>query len=147
MADEGSSPPGRSKPLPQCKALLICEDVFEDEVSGQYILHKLIDVLRFSAFPGDSEPFAIFFQLYDGIGRYEVGIQFYDVSRGESTSSMVISQLDFTERFAKIDVALPVDSLRLPRPGQYELLLLLDGRELATQTLNAELEDGQEEDE
>lgn len=44
-----------------------------------------------------------------------------------------------------MDVALPIDSLRLPDAGRYEVVLLLDGRELATQFFDAELDDGQEE--
>ena len=136
----------RAKPLPQCKALLLCEDVFEDELSGQYSLHKLIEALEFSAFPGDSAAFAIFLQLYDGIGTYELSVELHDLAENTKAAMAFIMSLDFTERLARMDVILPVDSLRLPRPGRYELVVSLDGVELASQILDAEVVNGEKEE-
>jgi hypothetical protein len=59
----------RHKPLPQCKAFLLCDKVSQDETTAQLTLHKLIETLRFPIFPADSVPFVVFMQLYDGIGR------------------------------------------------------------------------------
>ncbi|HVA49986.1 MAG TPA: hypothetical protein VNH11_26710 [Pirellulales bacterium] len=134
----------RQKPLPQCKAVLLCENVVEDEITGQFSLNKLIDVVRFSTFPGVSLPFALFLQLYDGIGRYQLAIELRDLADGTRVAVAMFSSLDFIERLANMDVVLPVDSLRLPRAGRYQFAVLLDGEELATQHLDAEFENGEE---
>lgn len=47
---------GGLKPLPQCKAFLLCEEFYADDVIGQSSLQNLIESFRFPAFPGDSAP-------------------------------------------------------------------------------------------
>ena len=135
----------KHKPLPQCKAFLLCEGIAEDEVSGQLSLNKLIEVLRFTAFPAESAPFVVFVQLYDGIGRYQLAVELRDLRESASMAATISSSLDFPERLVKMDVILPVDSLRLPHAGRYELAVLIDGEEIATQPIDAELENGEEE--
>lgn len=87
----------------------------------------------------------IFLQLYDGIGEYGLSIALHNLSDNTSIAAPILVSLDFPERLAKMDVAFPVASLRLPRPGRYELAVLLDGQELAPQIFEAEVEDGDRE--
>lgn len=132
------------KPLPQCKAFLICKKVGVDDATGEFSLSKLINTLRFPAFPAEAGPFAIFLQLYDGIGRYELSVELRDLADDISVARASFSSLDFPERLVKMELALPITSLRLPRPGRYEIAVLFDGREVATQFIDAEVSDGQE---
>lgn len=55
----------------------------------------------------------------------------------------ISSDLDFPERLVKMELVLPIDSMRLRRPGRYEIAILLDGGELATQFIDAEVGNGQ----
>jgi hypothetical protein len=144
MPEQPNNKHGQAKPLPQCKAFLLCEEVYDDERSGRCSLLNLIEVMPISNFPGDSAAFMIFLQLYDGIGRYQLRIELHDVSDSMRVATALFT-LNFTERLAKMDIALPVDTLRLPRPGRYELMVMLDGRELATQVFEAEVENGEKE--
>lgn len=43
-----------------------------------------------------------------------------------------------------MEMIIPVDSVFLPRPGRYELIVLLDGQELARQHFDAETDDDTE---
>jgi hypothetical protein len=134
----------RHKPLPQCKAFLLCEGITEDEVTGQLCLNKLIETLRFPFFAAKSLPLIVFVQLYDGIGRYQLAVELRDLSDNTSTAATMPSSLDFPQRLVKMDVILPIDSLRLPHPGRYEFGVLLDGEEVATQSIDAELQNAEE---
>lgn len=134
----------RHKPLPQCKAFLLCEGITEDEATGQLCLNKLIETLRFRSFPAEAVPFMVFVQLYDGIGRYQLAVELRDLSNNTSTAVTMPSSLDFPERLVKMDVILPIDSFRLPHAGRYEVAVLLDGEEAATQPIDAELGNGEE---
>ena len=134
----------RQKPLPQCKAFLLCERVAQDDATGQLTLHKLIEVLQFPAFPADSIPFVVFVQLYDGIGRYQLAIEIRDLVGDTSIRVALLSNLEFPERLAKMDLVLPIEFVRLPREGRYEFAVVLDGEELASQPINAELSNGRE---
>ncbi|HJT32242.1 MAG TPA: hypothetical protein VJ783_09385 [Pirellulales bacterium] len=126
------------KPLPQCKAFLICEEVEVDDANGRFNLYGLVDSLSFPLFPANAPPLVMFLQLYDGIGRYALSSELRDLARGMSVAAEAFTSVEFPERLVKIDLGLPIDSLRLPGPGRYELAILLDGHELATQLIDAE---------
>lgn len=127
------------KPLPQCKAFLICEEAEVDDVTGQFSLYRLVNGLSFSDFPAASPPLAVFLQLYDGIGRYHLSIELRNLADESSVAAEIFSHLDFPERLAKMELVVPLESIRLPRPGRYELAVLFDGYELATQFIDAEV--------
>lgn len=127
------------KPLPQCKAFLICEDVEIDDATGQFDLYKLVNVLSFSKFPATVPSLVAFLQLYDGIGRYDLSLELRNLADDNSVSAGIFGHLEFPERLVKIEVALPIDSMRLPHPGRYELAVLLDAQELATQFIDVEI--------
>lgn len=80
-----------------------------------------------------------FLQLYDGIGRYELSMELRNLADDSGLAAGLFGNLDFPERLAKMEVGLPIDSMRLPIAGRYEIAILLDGRELATQFIDAEV--------
>jgi hypothetical protein len=131
------------KPLPQCKAFLICEEAEVDDVTRQFNLYGLVNSLAFSSFPAEVPPLVIFLQLYDGIGRYELSAELRDLAGGIAVAAEAFTSVVFPERLVKMEMALPIKSLRLPRPGRYELALLFDAQELATQLLDAEVANGE----
>jgi hypothetical protein len=132
------------KPLPQCKAFLICEEAEVDDISGQFSLHRLVNWLSFSGFPADSPPLMVFLQLYDGIGRYHLSMELRNLADDSSVAAEIFSHLDFPERLAKMELVLPIESMRFPSAGRYELAILFDGQELATQFIDAEVENDDE---
>lgn len=132
------------KPLPHCRAILLCEDVGEDPATGELSLHKLVERFRMPVFPAPSRPFVVFVQLYDGIGRYRVNMEVNALDDDTSVARATLPDLDFPDRLAKIDMMIPVKSVFVPRPGRYELIVLLDGQELARQHFDAETDDDTE---
>lgn len=117
-----------------------------DDQSGLHCLHNLIELVEVPSFPGASAPLVIFLQLYDGIGKYRLSVELHDRTSSAREVTAFLTSLDFPERFAKMDVILPVDSLRLPHSGRYEVVILLDGQELATQVFDAEVTNGEKEE-
>lgn len=132
------------KPLPQCKASLICREAEFDDPSGEFDLYGLVNTLRFSEFPAQVPPLALFLQLYDGIGRYELGVELRNLADGDSVAAGLFGHLEFPERLVKMELAVPIDCMRLPRPGRYEIAILFDRRELATQFIDIEAENDDE---
>jgi hypothetical protein len=132
------------KPLPQCKAFLICEEAEIDDITGQFNLYNVVNWLSLPDFPGETPPLASYLQLYDGIGRYDLSIELRNLADDTSVTAENFSYLDFPERLAKMELVLPIDSVRLPRPGRYELAILFDGQELATQFIDAEVSNDSE---
>lgn len=133
-----------NKPRPHCRAILLCEKVSENPGSGAISLHEIIETLRMAAVPGPSSPFVVFLQLYDGIGRYRMSMEINALDDDTSIARAALADLHFPERLANIDVAIPVDFVYLPRPGRYELIVFVDGQELARQYFNAGTENDTE---
>lgn len=133
-----------NKPLPHCRAILICERVADDPATGELTLHKLIECFRMPAFPAASPSFMVFVQLYDGIGRYRVSMALNALDDDTSVARATLPDVDFPDRLAKMEMIIPVDSVFLPRPGRYELIVLLEGQELARQHFDAETDDDAE---
>ena len=93
--------PETGKPLPHCKALLLCEKVTESQITGKITLHNLIEKFRLRAFPGRSNRFTIFLQVYDGIGRYAMTLEVNDLADGSSLAVIEVDDLDFPDRLLK----------------------------------------------
>lgn len=132
------------KPLPQCKAFLICEEFGVDNRTGQFDLYRLVNALSYSSFPAEAPPLVIYLQLYDGIGRYELSLELRNLADDSSVTAEIFSHLEFPDRLVKMELVLPIESIRLPRAGRYEIAILFDGRELATQFIDAEVANGEE---
>jgi hypothetical protein len=134
------NPDETGKPLPHCKALLICEKVTESQLTGKISLHNLIENFNVRSFPGRSTPFAIFLQVYDGIGRYPIRVEVNNLTDGLTIAEIDLDDFDFPERLVMIQMTAPIDSVPLPHPGRYELVIVLDGRPLATQYFLADVD-------
>lgn len=135
------------KPLPQCKAFLICEEFGFDEITGKFDLYGLVNSLSYAEFPAGAPPLVVYLQLYDGIGGYELNVELRNLADDSTVTAEIFSQLEFPERLVKMELVLPIESIGLPRPGRYEIAILFDGRELATQFIDAEVENGEETEE
>ncbi|HEV3341911.1 MAG TPA: hypothetical protein VG125_16205 [Pirellulales bacterium] len=128
------------KPLPHCKALLLCEKVTESQLTDKITLHNLIETFNLRSFPGRSTPFTIFLQVYDGIGRYPITVEVNDLTGGLTIAEIDLDDFDFPERLVMIQMTAPIDSVPLPHPGRYELVIVLDGQPLARQYFVAEVD-------
>jgi hypothetical protein len=130
------------KPLPHCNALLICEKVTQSQITAKITIHNLIEKFGLRVFPGRSTPFSIFLEVYDGIGRYPITVEFNDLADGSTIAETKLHDLDFPDRLARIQVTVPVELVRLSQPGRYELVVFVGGQQLASQHFNAEVDDG-----
>ncbi|MGH7090849.1 MAG: DUF6941 family protein, partial [Stellaceae bacterium] len=128
------------KPLPQCKASLICREAEFDDPSGEFDLYGLVNTLKFAEFPAQVPPLSLFLQLYDGIGRYELSVELRNLDDSDRVAAGSFGHLEFPDRLVKMELAVPIDCMRLPWPGRYEIAILFDGRELASQFIDIEAE-------
>ncbi|HEX7375922.1 MAG TPA: hypothetical protein VF278_02365 [Pirellulales bacterium] len=129
------------KPLPHCKALLICKQVTQDDETQAISLLHLIESVGQRSIPGPTGPFVVFMQLYDGIGRYRLSMEANALDDDANVAKATVGHIDFPERLAKMDIAIPVDSIFVPQSGRYELVVFVDGQELARQYFNVEVQD------
>jgi hypothetical protein len=59
---------------------VLCEQAIEDQVTGEFSLFHVKHTFRFARFPASTPPFAVFVQLYDGIGVCNLVIEVRDLA-------------------------------------------------------------------
>lgn len=77
-------------------------------------------------------------------GGYELSVELQNLADGDSVAAGSFGRLEFPERLVKMELAVPIDRMRFPSPARYEIAILFDGRELATQFVDTEGEDDDE---
>jgi hypothetical protein len=136
----GPMPQGQSKkPLPKCKALLLCEKCIIEEGTHRISLINVFDTFRLKAFPGRCPRFIAFVQLVDGIGRYRLEIEVSDLETNQAVGRTDAAIIEFATRPMKWTHAIPIRSLALPHAGMFDFVLLGDGDEIERQSFAADL--------
>lgn len=129
--------PDGTKPKPNCKAILLCDQVIVDSMSGKTSLIGLFDRFNLRKYPVRLPPFWAFLQLVDGIGRYELGVEIRDLREGDATIARMRMPVEFPERTNRMNVQFAVGGLPLAHPGVYDFIVSADGKEIDRQRLEA----------
>jgi hypothetical protein len=124
-----SLPPARP-PLPLAQSFVVCREIFEDCRSHEFVLIGPFSALGAPAFPFTAR-LSIYAHLSCGHGNYKVTLQLRDTEESslwEWRCPDPISLLNplKQQRFTLYDAI-----LEFPEPGRYDLLLLVNGEELA----------------
>src|SRR5579885_2560907 len=115
---EPNEPDGK-KPPPHSKAILLCDQVIVDAMTGKTSLIGLFDQFRFPAYPVILPPFWAFLQLVDGIGRCTLTVELIDLHDGSHAHRLTVP-LTFPERTNQVNVPFLIAGLPLPHPGGYD---------------------------
>ena len=100
---------------PQCLAMVLCDHVYHDSISGKYSILGTFDVLRVSAFPATVQ-FAVYFALTGGRGDCRVTIL---VSRVDSLVEDELDAVKFDLPTFRISDPVSTIQVCLTATGQY----------------------------
>src|SRR5262245_34046692 len=120
----------RSPPLPLAQGFILCQRIYEDRRTGDALLAALFNAISLKSFPARF-PFSLTFFLVNGHGRYELDLELRGAGGGTAWKGnwgRVVSCPDPLTPHREIvhDVA-PA----FPEPGQYDLVLVANGEDLA----------------
>src|SRR4051812_27049655 len=118
------------KPLPKCKAFLLCERCIIEERTRCISLINLFDTFRLKTFPSRCPSFFAFVQLVDGIGRYQLEIEVHDLEDDSLIGRSEPIVAEFPVRPMRRSFSIPIRSLVLPREGRFDFILLGNGAEI-----------------
>jgi hypothetical protein len=123
------------RPLPQCKAILLCEKPLFDPATRRTSLIGIIEDVRLPDLPERMPPFTAFLQLTGGVGRYDVAAELHDLQRDIvlARSPAVTIEWEDEDRLSKMNLFLSVPSLMMAFDGDYDLIVLADGEEIDRQ--------------
>jgi hypothetical protein len=117
--------------LPNCRAILLCEKVIKDAISGTISLIGIFTRLGVTQFPGRTTPFYLFAQLAHGmVGEYELTMEVQDDREATVIGRSQPLPLRFSYRREVIDVIIPLPPVVLEHPGSYSVAVFADGNEV-----------------
>lgn len=128
------------KPLPRCKALLLCENVTRDEQTGRLTVVGIMDTIWFPEYPATTPQFYVFIQLTGGIGAYKVAIKVRDLADDSVMGGAGSYSIEFKDRAYHDNRVIGFPPFTLPHPGAYEIALLVEDQEFDRQRLDAVLD-------
>jgi hypothetical protein len=132
----------RGKPPPKCKAILLCDVVIVDAMTGKPTIVGIFSGFNVPGFPGYTSPCNAFLQLTDGIGTYRITVEIRDLRDDLVIGRGQILELDFQERAAKHNLIIPVPPVQLHHDGLYDFVVLADGQEIDRQQFVARVPGG-----
>jgi hypothetical protein len=127
------------KPLPGCKAILLCEGTTVEAGTGKVSLIGLIRTLIIAEFPALSERMKLFLQLVDGIGEYGLTIEVHDLAEGRVIARLKGPRISFLSRPATHQLFLTMPALPIPHSGKYDVIVLGNGAEIDRQQFRARI--------
>lgn len=113
----------RKKPLPRCKAILLCDCAIIEQGTGNVSIIGTFTHFRLQKFPGLSRPFTAFVQLTDGIGAYDIVVEIHDLEKDTILAKAEGIGINFPEKLGRINVIIPLPSLPIHHAGEYDFVI------------------------
>jgi hypothetical protein len=110
-------------PPPDVLAVLICDQIITDRLTGKQSLIGMFSRIHSLVFPALHPQLSVFVALTDGHGKTELTIRIVDSN--ESRPPLVEGKggVHFQNPRAIANLALQFNGLRFPEPGQYRVQL------------------------
>ncbi len=118
-------------PTPICKALVVCKQIFVDEQRQDCTLVSPIHQIFSPHFPVE-EDLSVFARWTNAHGRYAVELQLRDLEGTVLWRDEMPNPFDVSDPLQVVTLMLRHRLFRFPRRGKYEVALLANGIEVAT---------------
>lgn len=122
-------------PRPEVKAFLVCDQILHDAPTGKRSLIGVFHHLGAARFPAAHPALALYANLTDAHGRYELEFRLSDVERNAIIASAKPPPLEIADPRQVAEMSCTLGNLRFPAPGTYEFQLLANGELLATKAI------------
>jgi hypothetical protein len=125
------------KPLPVCKAILLCDEVRHDPEFGKFSIIGILTGFVLPAFPGWMTPFCVYLFLVDIMGEYAITTQIWDLRDNEEIARSPDLRIGRPGELSRQELWFPVKGVYLDHPGAYDLIVFADEREIDRIRFNA----------
>ena len=115
-------------------ALLFSDYLVEEKNSSKKTVAGIFSVIYGRKFPLQYGPFWLYCSFTNLVGEHTFAINIH----ADMTKNVVLSvggKVDSSDREAVIELSIPIQSLLLPEPEKYGVILHLDGSPLLNRTL------------
>jgi len=112
-----------NRPRPDVLALLVCDQIITDRMSGKQSLIGMFSRVHARAFPATHAQLCVFVVLTDGHGKTELSIRIVDTNEARPPIVEGKGFVDFKNPRAIAHLALQFHGLGFPAPGEYRVQL------------------------
>lgn len=130
------------KPLPACKAILLCERVMVEAHTAKVSLIGLVTKQVLVSFPGQTEPMRMFLHLVDGIGEYQLTVEVTDLAEDVVIMRKPGPKISFPKRPGAMHLYFTIQALPITHQGRYDVIVMANGRELDRQQIRIKAQTG-----
>lgn len=112
-----------NKPTPNVLALLVCDQIITDRITGKVSLIGMFSKVHGRRFPAAHPTMSVFVAMTDGHGRTELTIRIVDANEARPPIVEGRGAVDFKDPRAIAHLALQFNGLRFPEAGPYRVQL------------------------
>ena len=116
-----------NRPTPDVLAMLVCDHIITDRLTGKQSLIGMFSKVHAASFPASHPQLCIFVALTDGHGKAELTIRVVDSNEDRPPIVAGKGTVKFSDPRAIAHLALQFHGLTFPAPGQYRVQLYCHG--------------------
>ncbi|MBI4834318.1 MAG: hypothetical protein HY811_05830 [Planctomycetes bacterium] len=124
-----------TKPKPIPLAMIICDSVIEDRITGKKSLIGIFNNIAVAQFPCQHPSINVFFTLTEGIGEYQGCLRCVKLDTNEIIIN-INGPIPFPNRLATVEFNFELKNIRFPTEGQYVFELLCDDQPVISRKFN-----------
>ena len=118
---------GAHRPVPDVLALLVCDQIITDRLTGKQSLIGMFSKVHAAGFPATHPQLCVFVVLTEGHGRTEVRIRIVDSNESRPAIVEGKGTVEFKDPRAVANLALQFHGLTFPSSGEYRVQLWSNG--------------------
>jgi hypothetical protein len=111
-------------PVPDVLALLVCDQIITDRLTGKQSLIGMFSTIHSSRFPVVHPQLSVYVALTDGRGKTPLTIRIVDADESRAPLVQGTGVVEFQNPRVIANLALQFHGLRFPEPGHYRVQLL-----------------------
>jgi hypothetical protein len=111
-------------PNPEVLALLVCDQIITDRLTGKQSLIGMFSAIHAVRFPVTHPQLAVFASMTGGHSRVPLTIRMVDANEVRPPLVQGQGQVEFQNPLAVANLALQFHGLTFPEPGEYRVQLL-----------------------
>ncbi len=111
------------RPSPDVLAMLVCDQIITDRLTGKQSLIGMFTTIHAPRFPATHPQLCVFVALTEGYGQTELRIRLVDANDARPPIVEGRGAVDFKNPRAIANLALQFHGLTFPEPGEYRVQL------------------------
>lgn len=116
------------KPVPDVLALVVCDQIITDRLTGKQSLIGMFSKVHAPGFPATHPQLSVYVALTEGYGETELTIRIVDSNESRPPIVEGKGRVNFKTPRAIANLALQFHGLTFARPGEYRVQIYANGQ-------------------